>query len=41
MLLVEVGKLVVFDMAVFVGFLGESALDDGAKKRSGVLHGFK
>ena len=41
MLLVEVGELVVFDMAVFVSFLGESALDDGSKERGGMLHGFK
>ena len=29
-LLVDAGKFVVFDMAVAVGFLGESSLDDGA-----------
>ena len=38
MMLVEVGELVVLDMAVFVGFLGESALDDRAKNRGSVLH---
>ena len=41
MLLVEVGELVVLDVAVAVGFLGEAALDGGAKERVGVLHGFE
>lgn len=41
MLFVEVGELVVFDMAVTVGFFGEAALDGGAEERGGVLHGLE
>lgn len=37
-LLVDSGKLVVLDMSVSVGFLGETALDDGAEDGGGVLH---
>ena len=37
-LLVDFGELVVLDMPVSVGFLGEAALDDGAEDGGGVLH---
>lgn len=37
-LLVDSGKLVVLDMPVSVGFLGEAALDDRAEDGRGVLH---
>ena len=40
-LLVETGKLVVFNMPVAVGFMGKSTLDGGAKERGGVLHGLE
>ena len=40
-LLVDSGKLVVLDMPVGVGFLGEAALDDGAEDGGGVLHGLE
>lgn len=36
---VEFGEFVVFNMAVLVGFLCKSALDDGAEERGSVLHG--
>ena len=40
-LLVDFGELVVLDMPVSVGFLGEAALDDGAEDGGGVLHGLE
>ena len=40
-LLVEPGELVVLDMPVGVGFLGEAALDDRAEDGGGVLHGLE
>ena len=40
-LLVDAGELVVLDMPVGVGFLGEAALDDGAEDGGGVLHGLE
>ena len=40
-LLVEVGELVVLDMAVLVGFFGEATLDDGTEERRGMLHGLE
>ena len=40
-LLVEAGELVVLDVAILVGFLGEAALDDGTEERGGVLHSFE
>lgn len=40
-LLVDFGELVVLDMPVGVGFLGEAALDDGAEDGGGVLHGLE
>ena len=40
-LLVDPGELVVLDMPVGVGLLGETALDDGAEDGGGVLHGLE
>lgn len=40
-LLVDAGELVVLDMPVSVGFLGEAALDDRAEDGGGVLHGLE
>ena len=40
-LLVDAGELVVLDMPVGVGLLGEAALDDGAEDGGGVLHGLE
>ena len=40
-LLVEPGELVVLDMPVGVGLLGEAALDDRAEDGGGVLHGLE
>lgn len=40
-LLVEPGELVVLDMTMGVGLLGEAALDDGAEDGGGVLHGLE
>jgi len=40
-LLVDLGELVVLDMPMGVGLLGETALEDGAEDRGGVLHGLE
>lgn len=40
-LLIETGKLIVFNMPVTVGFAGESALDGRTEERGGVLHGLE
>ena len=40
-LLVKLGELVVLDMPVGVGLLGEAALDDRAENGGGVLHGLE
>lgn len=40
-LLVDFGELVVLDMPMGVGLLGEAALDDGAEDGGGVLHGLE
>ena len=40
-LLVDPGELVVLDMPVGVGFLGEAALNDRAEDGGGVLHGLE
>ena len=40
-LLVDAGELVVLDMPVGVGHLGEATLDDGAEDGGGVLHGLE
>ena len=40
-LLVYFGELVVLDMPMGVGLLGEAALDDGAEDGGGVLHGLE
>lgn len=37
-LLIDFGELVVLDMPMGVGLLGEAALDDGAEEGGGVLH---